>query len=109
MSDYSVNCSTEIAAGARRLIRRKRHCSRVRAHLNGRDDELLRVDPLQGRVGRFTDLMCPAPSRKPSLRCACTGHRTDAFLARFGRRLGRPVRPQTLSSLPATAANSANW
>jgi hypothetical protein len=28
----------------------------VRAHLSGRDDELVRVAPLLDRVGRFTDL-----------------------------------------------------
>jgi hypothetical protein len=53
--------------------------SSVRAHLDGRDDELVRVARLLDRVGRFTDLIVP-------------GAEPEAFAAlRPAEGTGRPV------------------
>jgi putative transposase len=82
----------------------------VRAHQGGRDDEWVRVAPLQGRVGRFTGLIVPGaePEAFAALRPADGTGRpfgSDALLARFERRLGRPARPQKPGRKPAAHGN----
>jgi len=79
-------------------------------HLDDRDDELVRVAPLPGRVGRFTDLIVPGsePETFAALRAAETIGRplgSDAFLARLERRLGRRVRPRKPGRKPRTDAD----
>jgi len=67
----------------------------VRAHLDGRDHEWVRVAPLQGRIGRFTDFIVPGaePEAFAALRPA-SGHRTPRRL----RCIAREIRGSPRSS-----------
>ncbi len=84
-----------------RLVRRARDWpwSSVRAHLRGRDDELVSVAPLLDRAaGRFADLIetGPTPEELAAIRAAETIGRplgSPKFLDRLEAKLGRPLRP----------------
>ncbi|MGD0335236.1 MAG: transposase [Xanthobacteraceae bacterium] len=84
-----------------RLVRRARDWpwSSVRAHLRGRDDELVSVAPLLDRAaGRFADLLetGPTPEELTAIRAAETIGRplgSPKFLDRLEAKLGRPLRP----------------
>jgi putative transposase len=84
-----------------RLARRARDWpwSSVRAHLNGRDDELVSVAPLLDRTaGRFADLLETGPTAEEfaAIRAAETIGRplgSPRFLDRLEARLGRKLRP----------------
>jgi len=83
-----------------RLVRRAQDWpwSSVRAHLKGRDDDLVAVRPLLDRIGRFADLLDTqeAPEQLAAIRASETIGRplgSPAFLDRLEARLGRAVRP----------------
>ncbi len=81
--------------------------SSVRAHLAGRDDELVRVAPLIERTaGRFADLIETAPSTEAlsALRAAETIGRplgSPAFLDRLTAIAGRDPRPKKRGPKPS--------
>jgi putative transposase len=82
--------------------------SSVRAHLAGRDDELVKVRPLLDRVGSALDLIGVEPDAATlaALRLAETTGRplgSLSFLTEIERRLRRRVRPQRRGPKPRDA------
>jgi putative transposase len=96
-----------------RLVARPQHWdwSSARAHLAGRDDELVKVRPLLQRVGSALDLIGVEPDAAmlAALRLAETTGQplgSQSFLTGIERRLLRRVRPQRRGPKPRGATQA---
>jgi putative transposase len=80
--------------------------SSARAHLRGRDDELVRVRPVLDRVERFANLIA-GEAEEPAFRllraAEATGRPLGAadFVSDLERRLGRPIARRAPGRKPA--------
>lgn len=82
--------------------------SSVRAHLDGRSDGLVDVQPLLHRIGRFADLIENEAdtAQAAALRAAETFGRpvgSSAFLSELAARLGRQIEPKKRGRKPKAA------
>ena len=92
-----------------RLVRRPRQYrwSSAAAHLKGRDDGLVRVEPLLGLVGDWGKFLSQ-PVEPDSIQKLQTHERTgrplgsDGFVAKLERRLQRALRPRKPGRKPKT-------
>src|SRR5256886_17695340 len=85
--------------------------SSARAHLRGRDDDLVKVGPLLERVpdwARFLRILDEPEMHHEFRRHQRTGRPmgSDAFVSELEKRVGRTLRPQIRGMRPDVAAQS---